>query len=182
MKITYSYIQSINLTKLILIIIIIIIAKTESKQFCGSWLPRDESSCALYTTNTTLCCYLTTFSNDIYFNMCYPIDRKKYFYLNNKITIGKYDFKMNCGVGLGTTCGRTTPKSYKDCSISSKSDNSCCYAEYKGNSICVWSNSPYTGKIEKNGITLICSKGYLKTYSIYVYLFFSLFYMILFFN
>jgi hypothetical protein len=185
MKITYSYNKAFKFTKIITIIIIItiILGKIESKQYCGSWLPKDETSCNLYTTNTTLCCYLTTFSNDIYFNMCYPIERNKYLYLDNKITIGDYEFKMNCGNGMGTICGsRSHPKSYRDCSLSSKSDNSCCYTEYQGNSLCVWLNSRYNGKINKNGITLVCSKGYLKSYSLYAYFFIFLIYLILLIN
>ena len=129
--------------------------------YCGSWLPKDQSSCEIYNTNTTLCCYLTTFSNSIYFNMCYQINMTDYLHLNNKISLGEYVFDVDCGAIMGTTCGTIdTPQSYMDCSQFSLSTNSCCYYKYKEDSSCVWLGKPYTGKVEYKGLELLCSENF----------------------
>lgn len=130
--------------------------------YCGSWLPKDQSSCEIYNTNTTLCCYLTTFSNGVYFNMCYQINMTDYLFLNNKITLGDYKFDIDCGMNMGTTCGTImTPKSYKDCSMFSLDVNSCCYYNYKNDTSCIWLGSAYTGRLEYKGLELVCGGGFI---------------------
>jgi len=146
---------------IIIITIIYLIPKINS-YYCGSWLPKDQSSCEIYNTNSTLCCYLTTFSNGIYFNMCYQINMTDYLHLNNKISLGGYDFDVDCGTIMGTTCGTiNTPQSYKDCSQFSLNTNSCCYYRYKNDSSCVWLGQPYTGRVEYKGLELFCSENFI---------------------
>ena len=142
-------------TNTLLYIIFINLIEQINNSYCGSWLPKDQSSCALYNTNSTFCCYLTSFTNGIYFNMCYEVNFTDYIYLNNAITLGGYQFNIDCGNTMGTTCGTIkTPKSYKDCSQFSLETNSCCYSSYKGDSSCLWLGSPYLGRIEYKGLEL----------------------------
>lgn len=137
--------------------------------YCGSWLPKDQSSCEIYNTNSTLCCYLTTFSNGIYFNMCYQINMTDYLHLNDKISLGEYDFDVDCGAIMGTTCGTiNTPKSYVDCSQFSLNTNSCCYYKYKNDSSCVWLGKPYTGRVEYEGLELFCNDTYITIRYIFI--------------
>jgi hypothetical protein len=142
---------------------------------CGSFIPQDTNSCFMYTSNTTYCCSLSTFSNKFHSNICYPIVKTEYLGLKNQISLGGYNYDINCGTSIGTTCGNIpVPKSHKDCSQFSLYYNSCCYYKYNGDTSCVWLGTGDTGKVESDGLTLICNSSYLR-------LSFNLFYFVLIF-
>jgi hypothetical protein len=146
-----------------IIITIIFIKFTITQSKCGSFVPQDSNSCFMYSTNTTYCCSLSTFSNKFYSNICYPISMTDYLPLNNKINLGGYEYDINCGTFIGTTCGYvSTPVSYKDCSQFSKNTNSCCFMKYQGDTSCVWLGTGDTGQVEYNGLVLICEADFLK--------------------
>lgn len=80
-----------------------------SQSYCGSYLPKDESTCDKYTN----------------------------YKMSRSISINNYDFKLKCGSTRGASCGQiVNPITYKDCSIYSKKDNSCCYYKYQKQTNC----------------------------------------------
>ena len=143
-----------------------------TNSLCGSYVPKDITSCTLYSTDSNYCCYLRTFSNSFYSYMCYSLKPSEYINLNNKINLGGFEYEINCGNTIGTICGSiTNPYSFKDCGMSSQKDNTCCYMEYQGITNCVWLGSGYKGKVEYKNLTLICGSEVLKKISIFVLLF-----------
>ena len=59
------------------------------------------------------------------------------------------------------SCGEEFANNYKDCSIASTKDNSCCY--YEGNDLkrCYWLGIKYTGKASKHGYDFVCDSKFL---------------------
>ena len=51
--------------------------------------------------------------------------------MTRKVKINGYTYSVDCGESRGTLCGDVVnPVNYKDCSIYSKLDNSCCFYKY----------------------------------------------------
>jgi hypothetical protein len=147
--------------KLIYLILLYLNLVICQKGECGSFLPQDLGSCSIYSNKDDLCCFLTTYNNNFYSSICYPIKATKYLYLDNKISLGGINYSVDCGRFTGTKCGTIdNPINFRDCSISSLSYNSCCFMKYDDSTSCVWLGNPNTGEIISNGITLICSAGY----------------------
>ena len=145
---------------------------------CGTFIAKDINSCTMYSTSSQYCCYLTTFSNHFYSKMCYPILVQDYLNLNNVLNLGGYNYTIDCGNFIGSTCGTImTPMSYKDCSQASLKDNSCCYVIYKGSTSCVWLGTGDIGDVTYNGLTIICGAERFKYvfYFIVIFLFIILF-------
>lgn len=100
--------------------------------YCGSYIPKDESTCDRFTNNTYICCHLTGHLSGAYHIMCYPFSREDYYKMSRTVGINGYDYKLNCGTRRSASCGKVVdPKSYKDCGIASTSKNSWCYYRYQ---------------------------------------------------
>ena len=115
--------------------------------------------------------------------MCYPFKREYYYRMSRQVIINGYTYSVDCGDSRGTLCGDVVnPVNYKDCSIYSKSDNSCCFykytykeeneTEYKTDTNCVWLGTGDIGEMSYNKLTIICTSGYLKYSIISLFLFF----------
>jgi len=129
-----------------------------SKSFCGSYLPQDKNSCHNYSSDKVYCCYLSTYTNGLHSSLCYPIKVEEYRNLNDKINLNEFDYEIDCGIKLGTTCGDvSSPISYLDCSQFSSNSNTCCFYEFKDKRKCVWLDSSRKGVIEYNGLKILCS-------------------------
>ena len=127
--------------------------------YCGSYIPKDESTCDRYT-NTT---YLTGHLSGTCQQMCYPFSREDYYRMSRTIAINNYDFKLNCGHRRGASCGTiVNQRSYKDCSIASKKSNSCCYYKYQGSTNCVWLGKSDVGTMKYKDLIVICESWYNK--------------------
>ena len=180
--------------EIIIIIILISLFELISNSYCGSYIPYDGSSCFQYTNSSSICCFLRGNFEGNYHTMCYPFSRDIYYKMSRTVKINGYSFSVDCGSSRGTLCGDiVNPVSYKDCSIYSKSDNSCCFYKYtyknpdkishdeseddwQTETNCVWLGTGDIGEMSYNKLTVICSSNYLK-YSIL--LLFLIFIMIL---
>jgi hypothetical protein len=150
-----------------------------SRSYCGSYLPLDRSSCHNYSSDKVYCCHLSTYTNDLHSSLCYPIKIDEYINLNNKINLNGFDYELDCGIQLGTTCGDvSTPISYLDCSQFSSNSNTCCFYDYRDKRKCVWLDSSKKGVIEYNGLKIICSGSKIK-YKIFSLEFFITFSLLL---
>ena len=136
--------------------------------YCGSYIPYSGRSCFEYTNSTSICCFLRGNFEGNYHTMCYPFSRDIYYKMTRQVKINGYLFTVDCGRSRGTLCGDVVnPVSYKDCSIYSTSDNSCCFYKYiyknpdeddwNTETNCVWLGSPDIGEMSYNKLTLICS-------------------------
>ena len=56
----------------------------------------------------------------------------------------------------------TNPITYKDCSIFSKKDNSCCYYKYQKQTNCVWLGKSDVGTMRYKDLLVICQGRYSK--------------------
>ena len=141
--------------------------------YCGSYIPYDGSSCFQYTNSSSICCFLRGNFEGNYHTMCYPFSRDIYYKMSRTVKINGYSFSVDCGNSRGTLCGDiVNPVSYKDCSIYSKSDNSCCFyrymyknpddTEWQTETNCVWLGTGDIGEMSYNKLTIICSSKYLK--------------------
>ena len=149
--------------------------------YCGSYIPKDESTCTHYTNSEQICCFLRGAFNGQYHSMCYPFNRATYYKLGRSVKINGFTYRLDCGSKRGATCGNVVnPKNYKDCGVYSNKKNSCCYYSYYANSTsnetnCVWlGNSDigiiaYTkevnqsnGKKYNSSLTVICNGKFLK--------------------
>jgi hypothetical protein len=141
-----------------LIVFAILIDYIYNMTTCGSYLPKDLSSCTPYSTNSTHCCFLQSYSGDAIINTCYPIEKQEYYSLKGSMRLNGIDYTIDCGVSLGTTCGTIyNPKSHVDCGNSSTGSNSCCFYKYKGETGCVWLDTRSIGYVKYNGLELTCS-------------------------
>ena len=148
-----------------------------SQSYCGSYLPKDESTCDKYTNTTFICCHLTGHVFGTVQSMCYPFSREDYYKMSRSISINNYDFKLKCGSTRGAFCGQiVNPITYKDCSIYSKKDNSCCYYKYQKQTNCVWLGKPDVGTMKYKDLLVICEGSYTKInlYTIVLILFMSI--------
>ena len=141
--------------------------------YCGSYIPYDGSSCFQYTNSSSICCFLRGNFEGNYHTMCYPFSRDIYYKMSRTVKINGYSFSVDCGSSRGTLCGDiVNPVSYKDCSIYSKSDNSCCFYKYmyknpedddwQTETNCVWLGTGDIGEMSYNKLTIICSSKYLR--------------------
>jgi hypothetical protein len=141
----------------------IFVPSSSTIELCGSYLAEGVGACTQYSTNTTLCCYLRTYSNKYWSSICHSINATDYLGLNGKLKLGDFEYMIDCGDTIGTTCGTIMkPVSYKDCSQFSRSTNSCCFVKYKQDTSCVWLGAGYTGEISYQGLELVCNANYLK--------------------
>ena len=131
--------------------------------YCGSYLPKDSSTCDKFDTTDKICCHLQGNFNGAPHSMCYPFSRDIYYSLSRSIELNGYRYKLNCGIKRGTSCGQiVNPQSYKDYSISSKKSNSCCFYRYKTQTNCVWLGTSDVGTMQYKDLLVICSGNYLK--------------------
>ena len=88
--------------------------------------------------------------------------------MSRQVKINGYLYSVDCGESRGTLCGDVVnPVSYKDCSIYSKSDNSCCFyryfykpdensTEYEEETNCVWLGTSDIGEMSYKRLQIIC--------------------------
>jgi hypothetical protein len=152
-----------NKTVILLFLLIRKTLSSSSFDYCASFLAEGVGACTQYSTNTTLCCYLRTYSNKYWSSICHSINATDYLALNGKIKLGDYEYFIDCGDTIGTTCGTIMkPMSYKDCSQFSRNTNSCCFVKYKEDTSCVWLGTGHTGEISYNGLELVCHSSKIK--------------------
>lgn len=167
------------------VLIFIALLKLVSNSYCGSYIPYDGSSCFQYTNASSICCFLRGNFEGNYHTMCYPFSRDIYYKMSRTVKINGYSFSVDCGSSRGTLCGDiVNPVSYKDCSIYSKSDNSCCFYKYsyknddnesfQTETNCVWLGTGDIGEMTYNKLTLICSSKFMNYNIILLLLFFIL--------
>ena len=156
------------------------IIKFINNSYCGSYIPYDGSSCFQYTNSSSICCFLRGNFEGNYHTMCYPFSRDIYYKMSRTVKINGYSFSVNCGNSRGTLCGDIVdPVSYKDCSIYSKSGNSCCFYKYKYKTMgewrtetnCVWLGTGDIGEMSYKNLQIICYQKYMKLSSILIILF-----------
>ena len=169
----------------LVVLIFIALLKLVSNSYCGSYIPYDGSSCFQYTNASSICCFLRGNFEGNYHTMCYPFSRDIYYKMSRTVKINGYSFSVDCGSSRGTLCGDiVNPVSYKDCSIYSKSDNSCCFYKYsyknddnesfQTETNCVWLGTGDIGEMTYNKLTLICSSKFMNYNIILLLLFFIL--------
>ena len=147
------------------------------------------SECLKETTNTEYCCFISPLEDASLSSICYPYEKSKY-HGNLNINHNKQLYSIDCGIGSTYTdtdwdmtledrysCGKNNPNSYKDCSIDSTNDNTCCF--YKSDDLkrCYWLGIKYIGKAEKGGYEFVCyslyyNKMYLLIYAVISFLFY----------
>ncbi len=152
----------------IFFISIFLLIKYISSSYCGSYIPYDGDSCFQYTNESSICCFLRGNFEGNYHTMCYPFDRSIYYKMSRQVKINGYLYSVDCGESRGTLCGDVVnPVSYKDCSIYSKSDNSCCFYkyyykltntsdEYEEETNCVWLGTGDIGEMSYKRLQVIC--------------------------
>ena len=163
------------------IINIIFLFYQSNSSYCGSYIPYDGSSCWQYTNATSICCFLRGNFEGNYHTMCYPFSRDLYYKMSRKVKINGYTYELNCGTSRGLLCGDVVdPISYKDCSIYSTKDNSCCFYKYvyrdhgkdtyTEDTNCVWLGTSDIGQMSFNKLTIICNNKYLYVNAILILL------------
>ena len=145
--------------------------KLSISSYCGSYIPRDASSCAQYTTSDSICCFLRGNFEGNFHSMCFPFPRSIYYKMGRSVKINGYTFKLDCGSERGALCGDVVdPVSYKDCSVYSTSGNSCCFYtyDYKNpdendtanpwltETNCLWLGTSDIGMMQYKKLTVIC--------------------------
>lgn len=135
---------------------------SHQESYCGSYLPKDESTCDKYTNTSHICCHLTGKLYGTIQQMCYPFSREDYYKMSRSVGINGFDYKLKCGQTRGAACGDiVNPRTYKDCSMHSVSKNSCCYYSYKGTTNCVWLGKSDVGTMKYKDLLLICGGRYI---------------------
>ena len=142
--------------------------------YCGSYIPYDGSSCFQYTNESSICCFLRGNFEGNYHTMCYPFNREIYYKMSRKVKINGYTYSVDCGESRGTLCGDVVnPVNYKDCSIYSKLDNSCCFYKYyyktdneskdwEVETNCVWLGTGDIGEMSYKRLQIICGDYIMK--------------------
>ena len=144
-------------------IFFLFLLKFSFSSYCGSYLPKDASTCDKFDTTESICCHLQGNFDGAPHSTCYPFRRDIYYTLSRSIELNGYRYKLNCGKKRGTSCGQiVNPQSYKDCSISSKKSNSCCFYRYGSQTNCVWLGTSDVGTMQYKDLLVICSESYLK--------------------
>jgi hypothetical protein len=141
-----------------LLVFVFLIQKVYNLTTCGSYLPKDLTSCTPYSTNSTYCCFLQSYLNEAIINTCYPISKQDYYSLKGIFSLNGVDYNIDCGVSLGTTCGTIyQPISHVDCGNSSTNTYSCCFYKYKNDTGCVWLDTRSIGSVITEGLEVTCS-------------------------
>ena len=177
---------------LFLVLLIFSIINYISSSYCGSYIPYDGSSCFQYTNESSICCFLRGNFEGNYHTMCYPFSRDIYYKMSRKVKINGYTYSVDCGTSRGTLCGDVVnPVNYKDCSIYSKKDNSCCFYKYYYRSTedndteleeetnCVWLGTGDIGEMSYKRLQIICGEKIMKLNKIDIILSLILFIFIL---
>ena len=177
---------------LFLVLLIFSIINYISSSYCGSYIPYDGSSCFQYTNESSICCFLRGNFEGNYHTMCYPFSRDIYYKMSRKVKINGYTYSVDCGTSRGTLCGDVVnPVNYKDCSIYSKKDNSCCFYKYYYRSTedndtgleeetnCVWLGTGDIGEMSYKRLQIICGEKIMKFNKIDIILSLILFIFIL---
>ena len=163
-----------KINNILIIIIIICVFQYISSSYCGSYIPYDGSSCFQYTNESSICCFLRGNFEGNYHTMCYPFNREIYYKMSRKVKINGYTYSVDCGESRGTLCGDVVnPVNYKDCSIYSKSDNSCCFYKYyyktdneskdwEVETNCVWLGTGDIGEMSYKRLQIICGDYIMK--------------------
>ena len=158
---------------ILLLILIFSIIKYISSSYCGSYIPYDGSSCFQYTNESSICCFLRGNFEGNYHTMCYPFDRDIYYKMSRQVKINGYLYSVDCGESRGTLCGDVVnPVNYKDCSIYSKKDNSCCFyryfykssendTEFQEETNCVWLGTGDIGEMSYKRLQIICEENFI---------------------
>lgn len=78
---------------------------SHQESYCGSYLPKDESTCDKYTNTSHICCHLTGKLYGTIQQMCYPFSREDYYKMLHSVSKNSccyYSYKgtTNC-VWLG---------------------------------------------------------------------------------
>jgi hypothetical protein len=129
---------------------------------CGSYLPKDTTSCTSSHTSENYCCLLQAYVNSVMVTSCYPIQRTKYLALNDVFVLNDITYNVDCGVDMGNTCGNIyKPVSYKDCGKFSSPLSACCFYQYKDDTGCIWQGANEAGLIEYKGLSIVCSQTYI---------------------
>ena len=143
--------------------VVLLFTLSHEESYCGSYLPKDESTCNKYTNTSHICCHLTGKLYGTIQQMCYPFSREDYYKMSRTVGINGFDYKLKCGQTRGALCGEiVNPRTYKDCSMNSVSKNSCCYYSYKGTTNCVWLGKSDVGTMKYKDLLLICDGSYLR--------------------
>ena len=163
-----------KINNILIIIIIICAIQYISSSYCGSYIPYDGSSCFQYTNESSICCFLRGNFEGNYHTMCYPFNREIYYKMSRKVKINGYTYSVDCGESRGTLCGDVVnPVNYKDCSIYSKLDNSCCFYKYyyktdneskdwEVETNCVWLGTGDIGEMSYKRLQIICGDYIMK--------------------
>ena len=163
-----------KINNILIIIIIICVIQYISSSYCGSYIPYDGSSCFQYTNESSICCFLRGNFEGNYHTMCYPFNREIYYKMSRKVKINGYTYSVDCGESRGTLCGDVVnPVNYKDCSIYSKLDNSCCFYKYyyktdneskdwEVETNCVWLGTGDIGEMSYKRLQIICGDYIMK--------------------
>ena len=163
-----------KINNILIIIIIICVIQNISSSYCGSYIPYDGSSCFQYTNESSICCFLRGNFEGNYHTMCYPFNREIYYKMSRKVKINGYTYSVDCGESRGTLCGDVVnPVNYKDCSIYSKLDNSCCFYKYyyktdneskdwEVETNCVWLGTGDIGEMSYKRLQIICGDYIMK--------------------
>ena len=169
------------------IILFLYLFQIYNNSYCGSYIPNNGGSCWQYTNTTSICCFLRGNFEGNYHTMCYPFSRDIYYKMSRSVKINGYLYKLDCGDSRGLLCGDVVdPVSYKDCSIYSTKDNSCCFYryrykdpgsdEYTEDTNCVWLGTSDIGEMSYNKLTVICTEKflYLRTFLFLIIMIFLL--------
>ena len=78
---------------------------SHQESYCGSYLPKDESTCDKYTNTSHICCHLTGKLYGTIQQMCYPFSREDYYKMSRSVGINGFDYKLKCGQTRGAACG-----------------------------------------------------------------------------
>ena len=141
------------------------------QSYCGSYLPKDETTCSQFTNSTYICCHLTGKLYGTVQQMCYPFSREDYYKMSRSVAINEFEYKLKCGSGRGASCGLiVNPKNYKDCSMYSEKSNSCCFYSYKGSTNCVWLGNSDVGTMKYKDLLLICKGEKIKYNAVLLYI------------
>ena len=58
--------------------------------YCGSYIPKDESTCDKFTNSTSICCYLQGNFDGAPHSLCYPFERDFYYSLSRTVSLNSF--------------------------------------------------------------------------------------------
>lgn len=157
------------------------ISDEEKIKKCGYLNPKNEFECFLYSTNDSLCCYLSLTNEiaDLYNNtlknrFCLSLEKDKYNKLGN-INFMNINYRINCGIGTqifsssqasqaGAKCGIFRPQKPSDCFSNKIVDDHCCYYKINNISGCYLLGDKFSGvyKDDENQIYYECAGHFIR--------------------